>query len=129
MYGFAIFQSHHSQVLPQLGNINPQPDTSIRLNLTIWRIAQRLLAPFAAEIGALPQHLLLEVTRGLQVASLSDTKPRSQPFNRRTTSIYACIAISCDVPLSLAQASYFALPTMSKPPGRAPVTSPTVACL
>ena len=75
MYGLAILQSHHSQILPQLGNINPQPETSIRLHLTIWRIAQRLFTPFATEIGALPQHLFLEVTRGLQVTSLSNAMP------------------------------------------------------
>jgi hypothetical protein len=52
-----------------------------------------------------------------------------QALSRRTTSTYACIAMSCEVPLSLAQASYFDLPTTSKPLGRLPVTSPTVACL
>jgi len=35
MYGFAICQYHHSQILPQFGNEKPESDTSIRLNLTI----------------------------------------------------------------------------------------------
>ena len=29
----------------------------------------------------------------------------------------------------MAQASYFILPSMSKPPGRLPLTSPALACL
>ena len=39
------------------------------------------------------------------------------------------IASSLLMPLSLDQASYFAPPTKSKPPGRSPLTSPSVACL
>src|SRR5690606_41188900 len=46
-----------------------------------------------------------------------------------TRSTYFCIASSWPVPLSLAQASYLAVPTKSKKPGLGPLTSPSAPCL
>src|SRR6266849_7658370 len=46
-----------------------------------------------------------------------------------TRSMYCCMASSVLVPLTAAQASYFARPTMAVKRGRDPVTSPALACL
>ena len=52
-----------------------------------------------------------------------------QPVIFQTRSTYFCIASSCDMPLSVAQASYLAVPTKSKNPGFSPPTSPSEPCL
>src|SRR5690606_36179424 len=46
-----------------------------------------------------------------------------------TLPMYLSIAAPLSMPLSLAQASYLARPTMSSMPGRLPLTSPLLACL
>src|SRR5690606_2305015 len=53
----------------------------------------------------------------------------AQPRSLATRSMYCCFASSWPVPLSLAQASYLAVPTKSKKPGLSPLTSPSAPCL
>jgi len=86
-------------------------------------------------IAEYPDLGIVEIARpvGVVAAITPSTNPGATPVNKAMMAIKGrnaiVIAASPAVPLTAAQASYLARPTMSVKPGRLPSTSPSVACL
>ena len=66
MYGDAVIKRHHSKVsVTEFRNPSPKPMPVVFLRFGFDRIPNDILAPFLFQVRALPQHLVLEITRVL----------------------------------------------------------------
>jgi hypothetical protein len=60
----AVRKGYHPQVLAHLCNEKPMPDATIRLNFPTHRVPHGIHTPFAPDIWAFTQDLLLEIPGG-----------------------------------------------------------------
>lgn len=60
----AIRKGYYPQVLAHLCNKKPMPDATVRLNFSTYRVPHGIYTPFAPDIWAFTQDLLLEIPGG-----------------------------------------------------------------
>jgi hypothetical protein len=61
--GFAILQSHHTQVFANFGDVTPVSNPAIRLDVATQGIPDDTLAPLHLQVRAFAKYLFLEIAR------------------------------------------------------------------